>query len=210
MGIPVYEFIYLHYYKVGFLLFSIISNVTLFILAITPLCYTKLLQGKLVKLHNESPSEKVIKKRRRTYSLSRSFSIYWGFLGFGTLYFLIYIYEFIPQNDIILFGSYIYFTPLIYYILILCCLWYGSKLRNRSYYKMQNFYFFKFTGIKSINAMVYTSENSLLHNEAKHCKVIELSNNLKVEAVIDNHRFIFGIKWKDILLISFDTDYSKA
>ncbi len=209
LGVPIYVYIYFQDYKVGFLQFCLISSVTIFILAIFPCIYTKILQRKLYKLYREPYGKNVVKKRRRTYSLSRSFSIYWGFLGFGILYFVIYLYELIPASYSILYGSYVYYTPWGYYVLFLLFLWYASRLRNSIYYKMQNFYFFKFTGIESIHAMVYTSENSLLHNAAKYCRVIELSNMLTVEAIIDNRLLLFEIKWKDVLFIAFDTEYSK-
>ena len=167
LGVPVYLFAYFQYYKIGFLQFYLISSVTVFFLTLVPSVYTKILQIKLSKLYRRPSSKNVMKKRRRTYSLSRSFSIYRGFLGFGMLYFVIYLYALIPASYSIRYGIYVYFTPWVYYVFFLIFLWYASRLRNSIYYKMQNFYFFKFTGIESLYAMVYTSENSLLHNVAK-------------------------------------------
>ena len=83
-------------------------------------------------------------------------------------------------------------------------------MRKKNYYKLESYYFFKFTGIQSLYAMIYTTENSILHNEAKYCKVNGISDVLSVEAVIDNKNLFFDIKWKDILFIAFDNEYSKS
>ena len=119
LGVPVYLFAYFQYYKIGFLQFYLTSSVTVFFLALVPSVYTKILQRKLSKLYLGPSSKNVIKKRRRTYSLSRSFSIYRGFLGFGMLYFVIYLYELIPASYSIRYGIFVYFTPWVYYVFFL-------------------------------------------------------------------------------------------
>lgn len=128
LGIPSYEFVYSTSYHVGYWQFYLIIFPSIAVLCLFPLFFTEILHKRISKFYLKPTSKSPAKKARRIYSLSRAFSIYWGFLGFGLLYFAIYLYQVIPVSDFKIYGNFVDALPIVNYLLFLLLIYYSALM----------------------------------------------------------------------------------
>lgn len=119
------------------------------------------------------------------------------------VYFFLYFNSNFSGDVIKPYANYTALILTILYFALVAVIWLASRLRNRLFYDIQSFYFFKHVGDKPLHGLVYTTENSIYHLNPYVCRITEISDHLNVEFTFEKRVYTTSIRWRDVISISF-------